>query len=213
MTNERSAVRDVPRLWWIVFALCPFWTQWASFVYAGLRAHRPRWLAFGGLYAAIAVASFVGVDTADESVWDDVGTAGTFVVWLVALIHAIAIRHEYLARLDLLEDPRLGAAKERLSTRELAEELAEENPRLALESGIGRPDVPGAFDGGLVDLNHAAAAALARVPGVDRRLAHRIVLVRERIDGFDSVDDAGALLDLPAALVDTLRERAVCLPR
>ena len=35
------------RSWWVVLAFCPFWTPWISFVYIGLRAKRPLWIAWG----------------------------------------------------------------------------------------------------------------------------------------------------------------------
>jgi hypothetical protein len=43
-------------------------------------------------------------------------------------------------------------------------------------------------------------------------LQHRIVPVRDQIDGFSSLYDAGSILDLPPDLVDDLRGRVVCLP-
>ena len=50
MTDSR---RGWLRSWWLVFALCPFWTRWTSFVYTGLRAKRPLWIAWGAVYGAI----------------------------------------------------------------------------------------------------------------------------------------------------------------
>jgi DNA uptake protein ComE-like DNA-binding protein len=198
------------RSWWLVFALCPFWTQWISFVYVGLRAKRPRWIAWGAVYGAIALASLILVN--QPGVLDGIGVAGTFSVWLVALVHALVLRNEYLERLDVLEDPRLAQARLLSRRRELVTELAREHPRLAEESGVGRPDVKDAFDGGLVDLNHASERALITLPGVDKRLAHQIVLIRGRVGGFSSLYDAGSLLDLTPDLVDDLRHRVVCLP-
>jgi DNA uptake protein ComE-like DNA-binding protein len=73
--------------------------------------------------------------------------------------------------------------------------------------------VPGSFDGGLVDLNSAPAAVIARLPGVGAPLAKRIVKAREEVNGFASLDDLGQLLDLDAPAVDRLRDAVVCLPR
>jgi DNA uptake protein ComE-like DNA-binding protein len=85
-------------------------------------------------------------------------------------------------------------------------------PALAHELGVGRPDVPGADDYGLVDVNHCPAAALTRLPGVTEDLASRIVSQREQAGGFSSVEDLGVLLDLPPVTVDGLRDTAVFLP-
>jgi DNA uptake protein ComE-like DNA-binding protein len=206
----RADYRRKLRLWWLVFALCPFWTQWISFVYIGLRAKRPRWIAWGAVYGALGLASLILVNQA--GILDGIGVTGTFGIWLVALVHALMERNEYLERLDVLEDPRLTQARLLERRRQLVTEIAREHPRLAEESGVGRPDVKDAFDGGLVDLNHASERALTTLPGVDKRLAHRIVLIRGRIGGFSSLYDAGSLLDLEPDLVDDLRTRVVCLP-
>lgn len=100
-----------------------------------------------------------------------------------------------------------------MAERERAQRLAREDPKLAREIGVGRPDVPDDEPMGVVDVNHASRAAIEALSGVDPSLASRIVSVREHVDGFSSVDDMALLLDLPPQLVEQLRERAVCLPR
>ncbi|HLH13681.1 MAG TPA: helix-hairpin-helix domain-containing protein [Solirubrobacteraceae bacterium] len=135
--------------------------------------------------------------TADERPWLEV------MRWL----------REHLAHLVHPRDPALAGARERLAKHEKALELAREEPQLALEAGVGRPDLPGAFDGGVVDVNHAPAEAIAALPGCDATLAARIVAVRERLDGFTSLEDLGTVLDLPGDQVEDLRERVVFLPR
>lgn len=81
---------------------------------------------------------------------------------------------------------------------------------MALEAGVGQD--ADTF-GGLIDVNHAPAEELARLPGFDETLAAKIVEVREEIGGFDSVLDFATVLDLPPDLMPAVRERAVCLPR
>ena len=78
--------------------------------------------------------------------------------------------------------------------------------------GVGRGR-RGIDDGGLVDVNHAPQAVLAELPGVDRALAQRIARVRHEVDGFSSVEDLGTVLDLPADVVEDMRDRAIFLPR
>lgn len=121
--------------------------------------------------------------------------------------------HDHLARIAHPSDRRLARAHERLADRERARKLAREDPRLALEAGVGRPDLPGSLHGGLIDVNNAPPEVIATLPGVDPRLAARIVAAREQIEGFSSVEDLGSVLDLPAADVEHLRDHAVCLPR
>jgi DNA uptake protein ComE-like DNA-binding protein len=121
--------------------------------------------------------------------------------------------HEHLAHLIHPADARLDRARDRLAQREKALELARENPRLALEAGVGRPDLPGAYDGGLVDLNHAPVEVISCLPGFDAELAGRVVVAREQVGGFASLEDLGIVLDLPGDQVEDLRPHVVFLPR
>lgn len=125
------------------------------------------------------------------------------------LWHWIAIR----LGLAHLEDPRLHRAEARLKDRERALRLAREHPALALEAGIGRPDVRGAFHGEVIDVNNASAGALASLPGINHRLALRIVGVRTRVGGFSSLEDMGLVLDLNGDQVERLRGLVVFLPQ
>jgi DNA uptake protein ComE-like DNA-binding protein len=79
--------------------------------------------------------------------------------------------------------------------------------------GVGRPDLPGSTDAGLIDVNNASVSALLKLPGVDDELATRLAEVRAQVGGFSSVEDLGATLDLDGNLVEGLRDRAVFLPR
>ena len=121
--------------------------------------------------------------------------------------------HDHLAHLIHPGDPRLDDARERLAARAKALRLAREDPQLALEAGVGRPDLPGAFDGGVVDLNHAPPEVIACLPSFDGELAGRLVVARERVGGFASLEDLGTVLDLPGDQVERLREHVVFLPR
>ena len=207
---QRRDVRSWLRSWWIVFTLNPFFTNWVSFLYAGLRARRRRWVGYAAAYLAVTVVFFVLTDRPRP--WDDIAVAALLASWPLSIIHALMIRREYLVRMDVLADPRLARAEEEVLRRAVATELARTRPALARESGLGRPDMPGALDAGLVDLNHASVRAIAELPGIDVELAQRIVSAREQVDGFSSVYDMGALLELPAEVVDGISGLVVCLP-
>jgi DNA uptake protein ComE-like DNA-binding protein len=120
--------------------------------------------------------------------------------------------HNHLAHLIRHGDSRLDDARERLAQREKALELAREDPQLALEAGVGRPDLRGAYDGGLVDLNHAPVGVITCLPTFDKKLAGRVVTARARVGGFSSLEDLGTVLDLPGDQVEDLRHHVVFLP-
>jgi DNA uptake protein ComE-like DNA-binding protein len=107
----------------------------------------------------------------------------------------------------------VGSAQDRLEERRRAERLAREQPEVARELGVGRPDLPGASHAGLVDVNGAPVAVLARLPGIDDGLAAEIDRVRIAVDGFSSLEDLGMTLGLDGGLVEDLRGRVVFLPR
>jgi hypothetical protein len=120
---------------------------------------------------------------------------------------------QHLTELLHPNDPRLARAREHLAEREKARQLARENPQLALEAGVGRPDLPGSYHGALIDVNHAPLEVIATLPNFDAASAERLVAVREQIDGFSSLEDLGSVLELTGDQVERLRAHVVCLPR
>jgi len=149
--------------------------------------------------------------TCQQDQWQHAaGVFGLFGCWAGGFVHGLAIRGEALDLLSLDEDPRLKQARRRLSYRGAAGRIASANPVLAREAGIG---VDAEAFGGLVDVNGASADEFAQLPGISLDLAGRIVAVRDKVDGFDSVLDFATMLDLPPRFVDTIRDRLICLPR
>ena len=210
-------MEQLRRSWWVLLTLVPLGlTGWGALVYAGLRARRPWWTGAGLVYlAALAVAfTLITIEGDGRDTWyGDLGGALLLFVWVVPFVHALAIRSSYLECMDVVEGAELDRAEDALRVREEARRIVSGDPHRARELGIGRPDVAGAFDGGLVDLNHASADAISSLPGVGDELARRIVAVREDIDGFSSLEDLGLVLSLPAPTIDRMRARAVVLPR
>ncbi|MBV8733243.1 MAG: helix-hairpin-helix domain-containing protein [Solirubrobacterales bacterium] len=109
-------------------------------------------------------------------------------------------------------DAPLSHAQARLAARSRALKLARDNPELAMEAGIGRPDLPGADHGYVVDINHAALGVIGTLPGLDERLARQIAEARDRISGFASLEELGMVVDLTGDEVERLRGHVVFLP-
>jgi helix-hairpin-helix protein len=185
---------------------------WAP-IYAGVKARVMSWVLWGVLWSAFVVAGFVA-DSASSHAGSD-GLAGSLLIagWAGAVATSFIIRGAYDRR---MASPLLAAEEAgelRLRERERAARLARENPALAREMGIGRPDVTGAADAGLVDVNNASVTALLALPGIDGDVATEIIEAREKVHGFASLEDMGSALDLDGNLVERLRGRVVFLPR
>jgi len=208
---KRSGWWELEHSWWLfLIALSLGFLTWAAFGYVWLRTKARAWglAAVGYLALLIAAGIFLSYD---QNTWQvAVGTIALIGCWAGGFVHGLAWRRRALDMLSLDEDPRLREARKKLVYRAEAADIAQANPSLAREAGIGRD--ADSF-GGLVDVNCASAEELAQLPGFDVELGQRVVEVRERIDGFDNVDDFANILDLPPRLVDTIRDRLICLPR
>jgi DNA uptake protein ComE-like DNA-binding protein len=201
------------RGWWVLGTLVvPFGLgSGPAFWYASRRAGGVRaWERAGALWFALSLTGYLVALTLKHrfAVPHTAVLVAMFAGWGGAFVHAMVIRPEYVRRAAA----RVARAQERADAAE-ARRIVREEPRLAVELGIGRPDRAGAYDAGLVDVNHAPAPALEALPGVGPVLAQRIESAREACDGFASIDDLAALLDLDPATVERMRDRAVFLPR
>jgi competence ComEA-like helix-hairpin-helix protein len=186
--------------------------SFGAFVYAGVRAREKRWIVAGAVYAFVIYAGFLLATTDEDGVLSDVGVTLVLLAWAASFAHALAIRGAFLERMELVEGERYDHAEDRALEREEARRLAREEPAMALEMGVGRPDRDG-FAGGLVDLNNAPASAIEELAGVSRELAERIVVAREEVGGFSSLEDLAQVVELPVRLVDRIRADVVVLPR
>jgi DNA uptake protein ComE-like DNA-binding protein len=185
-------------------------------IYAGVRARVTSWIALGAFWSAVAVAGWItSTSSTHNGRHSDNAVAGFLVIlaWVGAAATSFVIRPAFERR---MESPLYNAAERaeaRLRERQDAKALARTNPALAREMGIGRPDIAGAADAGLVDVNNAPASALMALPGIDDALATRIVEARVSVGGFSSVEDLGVALDLDGNLVEELRDHVVFLAR
>jgi hypothetical protein len=98
-------------------------------------------------------------------------------------------------------------AKGRIERRKDARHLAETDPALARDLGIGRPDLARDYDdGGLVDVNHVPGDALAAHLGLAPHEVSDVLAARDKLGRFTSADELCAYTELPPDRVDELRE-------
>ncbi|MFC5060960.1 ComEA family DNA-binding protein [Actinomycetospora atypica] len=107
-------------------------------------------------------------------------------------------------------DPAVARAMAGRQRRQEARALAANDPLLAHELRIGRPDLPRDYDdGGLVDLNSAPAPVVAQLCGIEPVQAARIVQARQAAGRFAAVDDVFSYTDLPVEVWDRVRDRGI----
>lgn len=110
-------------------------------------------------------------------------------------------------------DPAVTRVLENRERRRRAKEIVSSDPAMALELGIGRPDVPGGFvDGGLVDLNNVTPAGMVEALGWDPAVAEAFVAGRDARRGYTSLTEIGALSGLDPAALEMDAERIIVLP-
>jgi hypothetical protein len=197
-------------------AAVPFWHAWT-------RLRRPAVRTMALIYTAIDVFLVVLLALTpdrkpDGSSGNDViSTIAGFTVCavvVVAWIQLRGIRRDVYAApraVPAQADPLVARALAARQRREEARRMWVADPALARELGIGRPDLGRGFDdGGLVDLNHAPVAVVARVCGIDPALADAIVAARTARGGtYFNLGELFVDLPLPADVQDVLTERAL----
>jgi hypothetical protein len=93
--------------------------------------------------------------------------------------------------------PSAHAALAERKLREQARAVVADDPALARELRIGRPDLPRQFDdGGLVDVNHVPERVLVERLGLSPAEAARVVGTRERLGGFTSAEEVCAFAEV-----------------
>ena len=203
-----------PNLWLLLVGAGFGLTTWAAFLYIGIRAQRRAWLAWAAVYGALLMFFFlVLVVLPPNSALLGIDVVGWLIAWPGGTVHAAMIKGKAAGRLRPPGADRtwLEQARQRMDRRAEGRRLAGKDPLLAREAGVGRPDLPGADDFGLIDFNHVPREVLCRLPGITPEVGRRIVESREGAGSFQSVEDLGIAANLPPSLVDSIREYAIFL--
>lgn len=202
----------------VTWAALPFLTLGYAtpftFAAAALWRRSAHLMAASATYIAVFVLMLTLLAGVDEEGGNElpVGVL-SFVLAVVGCAHAFLIRRKVFDPDGLSgvhNEAAIEAVRRQRALRQKARELAAEDPGLARELRIGRPDLPRQYnDGGLVDVNHAPAEALTLLPGVTPELAVRIERVRAETGGFMSAEELAALAGLPPTLTAEVADYAV----
>jgi hypothetical protein len=189
---------------------CGFGTS-PAFMYASVRTRSTRLGFVAAGYGAGSIAS-IALLTAIPPL----GALLLMILWITGSVHAFAARPRIYPRRtprDRLNQHAVDAARYRRVLRNEARKLVAEDPALAHDLGIGRPDLPRVYDdGGLIDVNHAPPQVLAMLPGMTEDLASRIVRLRAEHGAFVSAEELALDAELPPDVVPGIAEYGIFLP-
>jgi helix-hairpin-helix protein len=190
---------------------CGFGTS-PAFVYAAVRQRSPRLGLIAAGYGVATCAVFVPLAVG----WPFLSVLLLMINWVAGSVHAFVERPKtFPSRTprDHLNQHAIKVARYRRGLRAEARRLVADDPELANDLRIGRPELPRAYDdGGLIDVNHASAEALALLPELTPEMIERIVHLRTEQGGFVSVAELALHADLPPDLVGRLADYVIFLP-
>lgn len=203
----------------VAWALVPLVTAGigapGSFLYAAVRRRSALLGAAAALYTAGVVggcAEIIG-GTSGGAV---IGLLLFILTWTLSTAHAMVIRprlYPPTSARDQLNQRAVEMARHRRSLREEARKVVADDPVLARELRIGRPDLlPRPFDdGGLIDVNHVPPEVMSRLPGLTYEMVDRIMRIRTESGGFVSAEEMVVQCDLPPSVVTEISEYALFL--
>jgi len=196
---------------------------WVPFTHAAGRLRRRSIAVLAVLYAALAVIAMVlmiaaptdaqGLPTGGGTAMIIVGELLLLALVIGGCVHQVWLRRQvYHVTTEPEAEPELAAALRARARRAVARKLIADDPLIARELRIGRPDLPGDYDdGGLVDLNSAPAAMIAMACQLTPRTADGIVAARVECGGFLTVEDLFSMADIPMGAWDMIRDRSVAM--
>ncbi|GAA4628258.1 hypothetical protein GCM10023196_043850 [Actinoallomurus vinaceus] len=192
----------------VCWALLPFLTLGlatpAVFGYAAIHRRTARYWITAVAYLALFVVMLISSTTPEDSAaGDSVFTVVFLFAWFGGTVHAFLVRSQVFASpsTETFQDA-IDLAEQRKDIRCQARRAAQD-PAMAWELRIGRPDLPRRFDdGGLVDVNHVPPQVLASLPGMnglvhdlpDRRCVREQgtgVVLRDVAEGVEAEFEVG----------------------
>ena len=202
------------RLRQLAWASVPLWSfsllASAPFLRLAFLRRRVRdWVVFAAyLAAAISVVVLASLPGPND-------VAGAVAGGLAILVMGVGAVHAFVAFGSVPEvaggasasELALTTARARMHRRQQARQLAHDNPVLARELAIGRPDVPHDYDdGGLVDVNHVPDDVLASSLGLTPAESAAVAATRDQLGKFSSPEELSAYAQLAPDRVETVRD-------
>lgn len=184
-------------------------------VHAAARLRRIRLWLLAVAYASVTAFAWVTVPTAevrDATAVENLAAGAVLVLMIGGTIHAFLLRRHVFGRSEPV-DPAVADVLAARRRREEARSMAESDPALARELGVGRPDLDREYDdGGLIDVNHVPPGVLVTRLDFSAAQAAQAVQQRVSLGGFTGVQELGMYCDLSPGFMHSVSDRIVFLP-
>lgn len=220
------AVSRPPKwLWALPVFSCGLLSVVPLFVIAA-KAKTPQvWRWAGGL-AATWFFGFALVGTQPEgsdNLWSDLGGMIYIASWIGTIVFALVMgpkvdwapKAMYVPVGPPPYDPNstaVAGVRARRVRQEEARAMVRQDPQMARDLRIGRPDLPRQYDdGGLVDVNSAPAEVMTQWLGLTAAQSAQVVGAREQLGRFEHVEDLVNLAGLEPTTHDQIKDRIILM--
>lgn len=197
-------------LWVLIPALTLGFFAFVPAVHVSARARSRGWWLIAGLMVAATAGEWTAM------AMDAEGPGPGFLIMGVVsggIAAAVAGRDVVFGdRAEKKLDPEIETVLDNRERREKSREIASTDPEMALELGIGRPDLGSYNDGGLIDLNNASAQSITTVLGWRSTAAAEFVAERKAREGYETITEIAAMSSLDPKLLEKDDDRIVLLP-
>ncbi len=222
--RRRDPVRPgAPVLRQILWASAPIWSigflSWVPFLAYAISRRRTRDWAVFAVYLAATIALIAAAGSVGSGNGGASAAVGGLIIALAgcAAVHAAIVFRPGNAPASPVaaaltgtrqhNEDAIAEARDRIERRKDARRLSENDPALARDLRIGRPDLPRDYDdGGLVDVNRVPGDVLTAQLGLTPDEVTDVLAARDTLGKFTSADELCAYTDLSPDRVDEVRD-------
>lgn len=173
---------------WYLLGFFTVYFYWVPMLYTGVRVVQPKWILWSLIYGLPGMVSLL--TSASASGADYWVNRWMFACYVIAVIHTLVARGEFLVRLQSMQDEREALMQEARFKAELAElaRLEQTGSRPILERTGPQPPLTPAPAYKRFDVNTIGEREIALLPGMGSESARQAVALRETLQGFRSFD-------------------------
>ena len=174
---------------WYLLGFLTVYFYWVPMLYTGVRVVQPKWILWSVIYSLPGLVSLLTNTVASGT--DYWINRWMFACYVIAVIHTLVARGEFLVRLQSMQDEREELMHQALIRAGLAEqerlEQSRSQPRFE-RTGPQQPLEVAPLTAKRFDVNTIGEREIALLPGMGSESARQAVTLRETLREFRSFD-------------------------